>query len=119
MRRILLLLLLLSGGAVQAHVGSPNVIYEGLAGPYALRVIIRPPGVVPGLADISVRVLQGRVDRISVLPVRYDTGSKGSPAPDEASPVKGETDLYSAQLWLMTSGAHSIFVNVEGPAGPG
>ena len=38
-----------------AHVGSLNVFYEGKAGIYPIRVIIRPPGVVPGLADITVR----------------------------------------------------------------
>jgi hypothetical protein len=119
MRRLLLLLVLLFAGRVHAHIGSPNVIYEGLAGPYPVRVIVRPPGVVPGLAEISVRILQGSADRVTVLPVRYDTGSKGSPAPDVARPVKGEANLYSAELWLMTSGAHSIFVNVEGVAGKG
>jgi len=118
MRKLLVCLLLLPLLA-QAHVGSPNVIYEGLAGPYPLRVVVRPPGVVPGLAEISVRVLQGKVDRITVLPVRYDTGSKGSPAPDTAKSVRGEANLYTAELWLMTSGAYSIFVNVVGPAGTG
>jgi len=119
MRKLLALVCFLILPSARAHIGSPNVIYEGLAGPYPLRVIIRPPGVVPGLADISVRVLQGSVARVTVLPVRYDTGSRGSPTPDLASPVKGEPDLYSAQLWLMTSGAYSIFVNAEGPAGAG
>src|SRR4051812_43650055 len=119
MRRLLLLFFLVVATQAQAHIGSPNVIYEGLAGPYPLRITVRPPGVVPGLADISVRVLQGAADRVTVLPVRYDTGTKGSPAPDLAKPVRGEPNLYSAQLWLMTSGAHSIFVNVEGAAGKG
>ena len=69
MRRLLFFLYLLaSAGVVHAHIGSPNVIYEGLAGPYPLRVVIRPPGVVPGLAEISVRVLQGTVSRVTVLP---------------------------------------------------
>jgi hypothetical protein len=27
-----------------AHVGSPNVFYEGNAGPYPVRVVVRPPG---------------------------------------------------------------------------
>jgi len=107
MRKFLGCLLLLPLVA-HAHIGSPNVIYEGLAGPYPLRVVVRPPGVVPGLAEISVRVLQGKVDRVTVLPVRYDTGSKGSPPPDAAKPVRGEPNLYTAELWLMTSGAHSI-----------
>lgn len=118
MRRLLVLLLLLPAIA-RAHVGSPNVIYEGLAGPYPVRVIIRPPGVVPGLAEITVRVLQGSPTRVTVLPVRWDTGSKGAPAPDIATPVHGEPNVYSAELWLMTSGAHSIFVNLDGPAGAG
>jgi len=120
MRRILLSLLLLFVPALSyGHIGSPTVIYEGLAGTYPVRVVIRPPGVVPGLADISVRVLQGSATRITVLPVRFDTGTKGAPAPDPATPVRGEPNLYTAQLWLMTSGAHSIFVNVEGPNGKG
>jgi len=120
MRRFFYLLCALAfAGPAEAHVGSPNVIYEGLAGPYPLRIIVRPPGVVPGLAEISVRVLKGPVTNISVLPVRYDTGSKGSPAPDRATPVRGEPGLYNAQLWLMTSGAYSIFVNAEGENGNG
>jgi hypothetical protein len=121
MQRWLLWLVLLLGCARSgsAHIGDQSIIYEGLAGTYPVRVIVRPPGVVPGLAEISVRVLQGSATRVTVLPVRYDTGSKGAPAPDVATPVPGEPNLYNAQLWLMMSGAHSIFVNVEGPAGSG
>src|SRR5256886_5449925 len=33
-----------------AHVGSPDTYFEGAAGPYPVRVIVRTPGVVPGLA---------------------------------------------------------------------
>jgi len=40
-----------------AHVGSPDTYFEGAAGPYAVRVIVRSPGVVPGLAQITVRRL--------------------------------------------------------------
>ena len=32
------------------HVGSPNVFYEGTAGPYPVRVLVRPPQVIPGIA---------------------------------------------------------------------
>ena len=42
-----------------AHVGSPNVFFDGMAGPYAVRVIIRPPSVVPGLAEIVVLTRPG------------------------------------------------------------
>jgi len=103
----------------RAHIGSPNVFYEGLAGPYHVKVIVRPPSVVPGLAEISVRVLSGGVQRVTVLPVRWDAGKKGAPPPDEAALVRGETNLFNAELWVMTSGAYSIFVDVEGAQGSG
>lgn len=117
--KLLLLLLLFRSGTLQAHIGSPNVVYEGLAGAYHLRVIIRPPSVVPGLADINVRVLSGEASRVTVLPVRWDAKANAAPPPDEAKPVKGEPNLYSAELWLMKSGAYSIDVQVEGKQGPG
>lgn len=105
--------------SVAAHVGSPNIFFEGDAGAYPIRVVIRPPRVVPGLAEISVRVNTNGVSRVAVLPARWDTGRKGSPPPDVCPLVPGETNLYSTQLWLMNSGAYSVFVNVDGAAGPG
>src|SRR6185295_14602998 len=33
--------------------------------------------------------------------------------------VRGETNLYSAELWLMTPGAYSVDITVEGPRGKG
>ncbi len=60
-----------------AHVGSPDTYFEGSAGPYPVRVIVRTPGVVPGLAQITVRLLsplpQGALPRrVLVLPVYWD-----------------------------------------------
>jgi hypothetical protein len=119
MNRLFVILWLCLAFEAFGHVGSPNVFFEGDAGAYPIRVIIRPPRVVPGLADISVQVKTNGVNKVSVLPARWDTGRKGSPPPDIAEPVKGETNLYSSQLWLMNSGAYSVFVNIEGAAGPG
>lgn len=102
-----------------AHVGSPNVFYEGSAGPYPVRVVVRPPGVIPGLAEISVRVPNGDVRRVTVQPVRWDLGTKGAPRPDEALPVAGEPRLWSAELWFMDFGSYSVHVAVEGAAGKG
>ncbi len=103
----------------QAHVGSPNVFFEGPAGPYPVRVTIQPPGVVPGLAQIHVRIRSGDVQKVTVLPVRWNAGTRGAPPPDTATPVPGETNLFTAQLWLMDSGAYSVFVDVSGPQGRG
>jgi hypothetical protein len=103
-----------------AHVGSPDTVFQGPAGPYEVRVIVRPPGIVPGLAEISVRVLSGEAVRsVLVLPLRGGRPTALEPPPDSAKPVPGDARLYSAQLWLMESGAYSIRVDVAGTAGSG
>ena len=53
MRHIFLFIAMAS--AALAHVGSPDVFYEGDAGPYRLLVAIRPPVVIPGVAEVEVR----------------------------------------------------------------
>jgi hypothetical protein len=117
--RIWLALLLFWPLATVAHIGSPNIYYEGNAGPYALQVIIRPPDVIPGRAEITVRALDGNVQSISVLPAKSDTGTKGAPSADPAKPVRGDANLFSAELWLMTTGAYTILVQADGAAGRG
>jgi hypothetical protein len=112
-------ILLFSPFASYAHIGSPNVFFEGPAGPYPIRVTIQAPVVVPGLAQIHVRVHSGDARVVTVLPVRWNIGTRGSPPPDVAKPVPGETNLFTAQLWLMDSGAYSVFVDVSGPRGWG
>lgn len=112
-------LLWLAPPSVQAHIGAQHVFFETKAGPYPVRVTIKSPQVVPGLAEIFVRTHQDEVDTISVLPVRYDSGRQGAPPPDLALPVENESGLYRAELWFMKSGAHSVIVNVEGANGSG
>ena len=103
-----------------AHVGSPDTFFEGAAGPYPVRVIVRSPGVVPGLAQITVRLLgPARVRRVLVLPVYWDPRTAAPPPPDIAARVPGDSTLYSAALWLMTGGSYSVQVTVEGDAGTG
>jgi len=117
-------LLLVSGLylATAGHVGSKNVFFAGDAGPYPVSVVVRPPDVVPGLAEISVRIPggAGEVERVTVRPVRWDAAPEGgAPPPDPAVPVPGDPELYSAELWLMTVGAYRIEVTVEGARGEG
>lgn len=103
-----------------AHVGSPDTYFEGSAGPYAVRVIVRNPGVVPGLAQITVRALApAGVRGVLVLPVYWDPKTAAPPPPDVATRVPGDSSLYSAALWLMTGGSYSVQVTVEGAAGRG
>lgn len=104
-----------------AHVGSPDTIFEGQAGPYPVRVVVRTPGVVPGLADIAVRITggPGGEPRVMVVPLRGGFPTAMDPPPDTARLVPGRSNIYSAQLWLMRPGAWSVKVTVEGDAGSG
>jgi len=121
MRRLALLLALvvLAAAPAGAHVGSPNVFYDGDAGPYPVRVIVKPPAVVPGLAEITVRLRQGTAEEVTVQPVQWKAGLKGAPPPDVALPVPGAPGVWSAQLWLMVGSSYSVRVHVTGPAGEG
>ena len=120
-RRVALALFLVASAPALsfAHVGSPDVIFDGKAGPYDVRVIVRVPSVVPGLAEVDVRVLHGDATMVRIRPVFWRTGASGSPSADVAKPVKGARGLYSGQLWLMARGAYSVYVSVVGPSGYG
>ncbi len=109
-----------AGAAASAHVGTSNAYFDGAAGPYGVRVIVRTPGVIPGLAQVTVRILDGEgVRRVTVRPLRSDVGLVGAPPPDAARPVPGEAGLYGGELWLMTAGSYSVEVGVAGAAGEG
>jgi hypothetical protein len=102
-----------------AHVGSPDVYFAGNAGPYAIDVTVRPPQVVPGVAEVFVRVADTSVTRVVVRPVFWRAGSKGAPSGDDASRVNGTPGAYTGKLWLMASGSYSVHVSVIGPKGSG
>ena len=102
-----------------AHVGSPDVTFDGAAGPYAIRAIVRPPSVVPGLAEVIVRAATDDVDSVSIQPVFWRTGVAGSPSPDKIARVPGQPRVYTGQVWLMARGSYSVYVRVDGRKGSG
>lgn len=109
----------LGAGAAAAHVGSPDTWFEGKAGPYPIRVVVRAPGVVPGLAQIDVRVLEGSARHVTAQPFIWNAGEGGAPPADEAKAVPGEPHLYNVSLWLMAAGSYGVHVTVSGDRGSG
>lgn len=119
MKRLLLLGFAFFVTAAHAHVGSPDVFYEGMVGPYPARINIRMPTVVPGRAEISVRVQSEKPVETSFLPLYAWTAISNAPPPDVGRLVTGETNLYSGELWLMSFGAYSVEVRIKGDSGEG
>ena len=118
-KTVLVLVLLCIGQFTFAHVGSPGVVYEGKAGPYNVIVNINPPDVIPGTASVSVYIENQAVKTVSVQPVYWYAGDKGSPKADEGLPVKGTPGQYQASVWLMQSGTASMKITVQGALGKG
>jgi hypothetical protein len=118
-RRFLLLPLLAAAAPLAAHVGSPDVFFEGAAGPYRLLVTIRPPQVVPGVAEIEIRSLSPGVRQIHIVPLRLVAPQQFAPAPDLAQRSKDDPQFYSGALWLMSTGSWKVRVDVDGDAGHG
>ena len=102
-----------------AHVGSPDVWYEGTAGPYHVLVVVRMPGVVPGVAQITVRATGAAAapDHVTVGVNRFDAAA--APPPEDAVRDPQDPAAFSGKLWVMSSGSNAITVNVSGAAGAG
>ena len=103
----------------QAHIGSPDIFFDGMAGPYPVRVTVRMPSVVPGRAEISASVQTADPVEVSFLPIYSNTPITNAPPADVGKLVRGETNLYSGELWLMRFGAYSVEVRVKGTNGDG
>jgi hypothetical protein len=80
---------------------------------------VRAPGVVPGLAEFDVRVLEGAAREVTVQPFAWNAGAGGAPPPDPALPVAGDPQLHSVSIWLMAPGSYGVHVVVRGDRGQG
>src|SRR5205823_14636361 len=86
-----------------AHVGSPDTFFGGKAGPYNVRVSVRLPGVIPGRAQVIVRVegaTTPNTHHVAVRAGQWNVGLKGAPPAESAASVPGDPSLYSAELWF-------------------
>jgi hypothetical protein len=101
-----------------AHVGSPDVWYEGNAGPYPILVVVQLPGVVPGVAQVTVRVTGAPPDRVTLVVNRFDA-TAAAPPPEDASRASGDSATFVGRLWIMAGGSNSVAVAVYGAKGSG
>jgi hypothetical protein len=106
--------------AAFAHVGSPDIYYEDYAGPYHLLVTVRPPLVIPGLAEIEVRSVANDVTQVLIAPSRLiGPGAKVAPRPDVAVRSSSDPQVFTGKLWIMARGSWKVEVDAEGPNGKG
>jgi hypothetical protein len=112
------LILVLSTSAF-GHVGSPNVYLEGDAGPYHLLVEVTPPAMVPGVAQVQIRVMSGTVNSVSIAPVFVNGKDQGLPPAPDLMRHAVDPQLFTGSVWLMESGSWEVRAEVSGPQGIG
>ena len=100
-----------------AHVGSSGVLYQGQAGRYRVLVSLMPPDVIPGTANVTVYVEEGNAKKVMARPIYFRTGDEGAPSADELLPVVGQVGQFQGVAWLMTGGASSVQITIEGDKG--
>ena len=117
--RLAIFFVLLAPAVTRAHVGSPNVFFEGHAGEYPVRVAIRPPAVLPGTAQVDVRFADGLVTNVSIEARVFGAGEEARQPIVRAAAVRGDTNLFNGAIWLMLKGSYSVDVTAEGSKGAG
>src|ERR1044071_6720259 len=106
--------------ATTAHVGSPDTWFEGNAGPWPVRIVVRSPPVIPGLADVIVMVTVPGDTAVTATPAAYNaTDPSRIPPADTARAVAGQPGAWTAPLWIMVPGSYSVRVTVSGERGSG
>lgn len=101
-----------------AHVNSPDVYYDGYAGPYHLLVTLRPPPVVPGVAQVQIRSVSNDVTGIKILPLRMiGVGATMAPLPDPAKRSADDPQLFTGSLWIMVRGSWKVQIQASGQKG--
>ena len=118
--RIVLWLILAPFSTCFAHVGSPDVYFQGAAGPYHLAVRVRTPPMIPGVAEIQIHSDTPGIEVIRAAPLfLVGAGSKYPPPPDALKPVPGDPQSFTGKLWLMDSGSWQVQIQASGRLGTG
>jgi hypothetical protein len=104
--------------AANAHVGSPDVFYEGNAGPYHLFVTVRMPKVIPGLAQVEIRSQASEVRQIQLTIRRLSGfGYTLHAVPDLAQRSAQDPNFFVCSLWVMETYDLQVRIEVDGARG--
>jgi hypothetical protein len=114
-----LLALAASPRTAEAHVGSPDIYFEGYAGPYRLLVTVRTPQVIPGVAEVVARAAEP-VERMTMVPLTaHGEAARLSPTPDVGERDRSDPQTFVGHLWLMRVGNWQVRLHVDGARGSG
>jgi hypothetical protein len=114
---VAVLLLIAPAGA---HVGNPDVYFQGAAGPYHLIITMRTPQMIPGTADVEILSSTPGISKITVVPLYIvGPGAKYPPVGDLLAQSNEDPQYFSGKIWLMESGSWQVRVQVEGAQGAG
>ncbi len=103
-----------------AHVGNPDVYFQGAAGPYHLIITIRTPQMIPGTADVEILSATPGISKITVVPLYIvGPGAKYPPVGDLLVQSQDDPQYFVGKIWLMESGSWQVRVQVEGAQGAG
>lgn len=117
-RAVLLLAAIAIAG--QAHVGSPDIYLDGRAGPYQLFVTVRPPLVIPGVAELEIRSESPGVEEIRAVPMPMTgAGAKFAPLPEKLKVSPQDPQFFTGSLWMMAQGSWQVRLTAKGPQGEG
>jgi hypothetical protein len=104
----------------EAHVGSPDIFLEGSAGPYPMFVTIRPPSVIPGVAEIEIRSTSPDIQEIRITPTpMIGEASRHPPTPDVMQRSKQDLQFFTGSVWIMASGSWQVHIQAAGARGEG
>jgi hypothetical protein len=96
------------------------VYFESDAGPYHLLITVNPPAMIPGVAQVQIRVTSGNADSITNTPIYVNGKDQGlPPAPDALQQSAGDPHWFAGKVWLMESGVWELHAEVAGPQGRG
>src|SRR5580700_1344369 len=105
----ILAIIILWVGPSFAHVGNPDVYFQGAAGPYHLIVTVRTPQMIPGVASVEVISATPGITKISVVPTYIvGPGAKYPPEGDRLAQGKDDPQYFSGKIWLIASGSWQV-----------